>query len=287
MITAVLLSFAFLAVTPFCATAADFAHPERVTIRGYDRDAMEPFITRDGKYLLFNNSNDPSVDTNLHYGESFDAVTFDYRGEIEALKSAKLDAVASMSAAGELFFISTRSYDDSLSTVYRSHFTAGIASAPLLVPGVSLNARGSLVFDLDVSPDGNALIVADGTFSGGATPDSANLAFLTREGDSFRRDKVLMFGAVNTDALEYAPALSADGLELYFTRFAPAWLLPLSKPPAIYLARRPSRTDAFGPAERVAAIDGFAEAPSLSPDERALYFHKKVGDRYEIWRVTR
>jgi len=43
---------------------------------------MEPFITRDGRYLLFNNSNDPLVDTNLHYAERIDDLTFAYRGEI-------------------------------------------------------------------------------------------------------------------------------------------------------------------------------------------------------------
>lgn len=36
-----------------------FADPERVTIQGYDGDAMEPFLSRDGRFLLFNNRNDP------------------------------------------------------------------------------------------------------------------------------------------------------------------------------------------------------------------------------------
>src|ERR671926_14237 len=35
-----------------------FGTPQRVTIRGYDGEAMEPFITRDGRYLFFNNRND-------------------------------------------------------------------------------------------------------------------------------------------------------------------------------------------------------------------------------------
>jgi len=40
------------------ASAADFARPEPVRIEGYDDHAMEPFLTRDGRVLLFNNSND-------------------------------------------------------------------------------------------------------------------------------------------------------------------------------------------------------------------------------------
>jgi hypothetical protein len=45
---------------------------------------MEPFITRDGRYLFFNNSNDPSVNTNLRYAERIDDLTFKYKGEVDS-----------------------------------------------------------------------------------------------------------------------------------------------------------------------------------------------------------
>ncbi len=47
----------------------DFANPQRVTIQDYSDHAMEPFISRDGKYLFFNNSSDEAVDTNLHWAK--------------------------------------------------------------------------------------------------------------------------------------------------------------------------------------------------------------------------
>jgi hypothetical protein len=53
-----------------------FGKPERVAIRGYDGDAMEPYVTKDGRYLLFNNRNDPRIDTNLHFARRVDALTF-------------------------------------------------------------------------------------------------------------------------------------------------------------------------------------------------------------------
>ena len=34
-----------------------FANPQRVTILGYSGDAMEPSISRDGRYLFFNSLN--------------------------------------------------------------------------------------------------------------------------------------------------------------------------------------------------------------------------------------
>jgi hypothetical protein len=61
-----LLSTAATALALFLATAlaADgeatrlFRHPERVALVGYEGDAMEPFMSRDGRFLLFNNQND-------------------------------------------------------------------------------------------------------------------------------------------------------------------------------------------------------------------------------------
>jgi hypothetical protein len=43
--------------------------PEDVSIAGYDGEAMEPFFTGDGCYLLFNNGNEPPANTNLHWAE--------------------------------------------------------------------------------------------------------------------------------------------------------------------------------------------------------------------------
>src|SRR6266851_448243 len=100
-------------------SGADFSSPESVTIRGYDSDAMEPFITRDGRYLLFNDSNAPGRDTNLHYAERIDDVTFEYRGQIDGINSGALDGVATVDASNTIYFVSTRSYSQTLSTIYR------------------------------------------------------------------------------------------------------------------------------------------------------------------------
>jgi hypothetical protein len=52
---------------PMAAAAAEeFSGPRAVEIVGYRDHAMEPFVSRDGRYLLFNNRNDPSENTDLH-----------------------------------------------------------------------------------------------------------------------------------------------------------------------------------------------------------------------------
>jgi hypothetical protein len=256
-----------------------------VNIDGYAGQAMEPFVTRDGKYLFFNDSNDPSVDTNLHWARRIDDVTFAYQGEVPGVNSPQLDGVPSIDAEGVLFFVSPRSYGATLSTVHRARWQGDVADIGL-VPGISERVPGIVTFDVEVSADGNELVFADGEYRrGDAVPRSADLLHAFRRGDAFVRDPAsrTRFASVNTPALEYAAALSGDGLELFFTRADPARGIA----PAIHRAVRPSRTSAFGPAEPVPAAAGHVEGPSLSPDGRTLYFHRRGPDGFRIHCVQR
>src|SRR5687768_496373 len=73
-----------------------FARPERAQIQGYLGDVMEPFLTRDGRYLLFNNRNDPATNTELHYARHVDGLTFAYEGQISGVNTPALEGVASV-----------------------------------------------------------------------------------------------------------------------------------------------------------------------------------------------
>jgi Tol biopolymer transport system component len=85
---------------------------------------------------------------------------------------------------------------------------------------------------------------------------------------------------INTDTLNYAPATSVSGLEIFFTRLEP-------EGPAIYVASRKSTSEPFGEPRKIQAITGFVEGPTLSPNEKSLYYHKKENGRFVIYRVTR
>jgi hypothetical protein len=256
----------------------EFGTPQRVTIRGYDGDAMEPFITRDGRHLLFNNRNDPGVDTRLHVARRIDDVMFDYRGEIKGSNTPALDAVPSLDRHGNLFFISTRSYTSTLSTIHRGRFDVGQVSDVELVEGVSRRKRGIISFDAEISGDGETLFVVDGRFTGGPVPQSADIDIAIRDGNVFRRLPTArgLLKKVNTRALEYAPALSGDLLELFFTRLASS-----SGTPIILRATRKSVDAPFGPPRQVTTITGFVEAPTLSGDGRSLYYHLREDGRRE------
>jgi len=260
----------------------EFQNPQRVMIEGYDGDAMEPFVSRDGKYLFFNNLNEPKVNTNLYWAERIDDLHFKYRGEMQGVNTPALEGVASMDRGGNFYFVSNRSYDQTASTLYRGKFAEGALSGVGLVPGVSLAKPGIVNFDAEISADGNTLYFVESEFSFLGQPKNARILYARRNGNTFLRDpgSAAILKTVNTDALNYAPATSASELEIYFTRVG-------KQGPAIYVAKRAGKTLPFGEPMGISVIDGFVEGPTLSPDELSLYYHKKENGQLVIYRVTR
>lgn len=263
-----------------------FGAPEAVTITGYDADAMEPFYVRDGQWLLFNDSNAPGVNTNLHYAEPVDALTFTYRGEIAGVNSAELDGVASVDDAGALYFVTLRSYGTDLSTLYRGTFADGSVTSVERVEGISRMSPGWVNFDAEISPDGQTLYFVDGRFEAGSpAPVEADLVIARASSSGFEIDPEsdALLAAVNTDQLEYAPALTRDGLELYFTRLDPD-ATPLVT--ELFVTVRSTVTDAFCEAVRIDAAEGFVEGATLAPGEDAIYYHGLEGDRFVLRRLS-
>ena len=103
----------------------DYTSPVKVQMIGYSGNIMEPFISRDGHFLLFNNLNAAPENTNLHWATRLNDSTFQYNGEISGVNTADLDAVPSLDMNGILYFVSTRSYTSSLSTIYQCMCTWG------------------------------------------------------------------------------------------------------------------------------------------------------------------
>lgn len=260
-----------------------FGPPVFVPITGYDGDVMEPFVTRDGRYLLFNNRNDAQTNTDLHIAWISGPVSIQYLGSVRGANGAALDAVASVDQRNLLYFVSTRDYFQTLDSVYRADLIKTWAYQVDAVPGVSLQRPGALIFDAEISADGQTLWLVDGEFSGASLPDRADLSYAVRHKDGFRRpaEAVGVMAAVNTSALEYAPSVSADGLELFYTRYVP------TEGFSVWRSTRPAADAAFNPPERVSAIPANAEATTITPDGRALYFHALVDNRYVLMRVAR
>ena len=262
-----------------------YTHPVPVTIIGYDDKAMEAFISRDGSRLFFNNWNSPTVNTNLRVADRVDDTTFRYRGELQGVNTPALEGVPSVDRGGWLYFITTRSYETTLSTIYRGKLDGDTVSNVEIVPGVSRLAKPWVNFDAEVSADGNVLYFVDGRFGGAGIPETADLVIARKKGDRFERVSPGedIFWNVNTEALEYAPAISTDDLTLIFTRAE----LGLKGRVSLYIATRASAAAAFGVPESLVDLDGYVEAATFTPDSSTIYYHKKDNDRFVIMMARR
>lgn len=265
-----------------------FQNPERVVVKGYDGEVVDPFISRDGHYLFFNTTHFEPSKTALYYADRIDDLTFVYKGKIGGVNlDGVLTAVSSMDRDGNFYFISPRSHEGALATIHRGKFKDGVVTD--IRPVLGLNRPGQISFDVEITADGSTLYFVDATMSGskapGAGPKSSHLAIAIRDGDGVKRlqNSAELLAKVNTtENLEYGACTSADGLELFFDRFTVS-----SKSFGIWRAVRTSVGVPFGTPQRVAALDGFVEAQTLSPDGRSLYYQKREGDRFVFYRVTR
>jgi hypothetical protein len=276
-------SFAIAALTASALAAPPAPKgPEPVRIEGFTDEAMEPFLSRDGKFLFFNSRNDVA-NTNIQFAEATDK-GFEYRGVLFGTISFDLDAVPTMAANGRFCFVSPRDYRRTRVSVLCGDFDGKKVKDTLPERALATERMGRLIFDVELSADGKTMIFAEGTFSGAAVPDEADLYLATLGPGGYVRthEGRRIFANINTSELEYAPGLSADGLELFFTR--PSGIWPFSQP-KIFRAKRSNTDEAFGKPEEL-QIDGYVEGPSVAADG-TLYFHKKVSGRFEIWRQPR
>src|SRR6185436_7431171 len=171
-----------------------------------------------------------------------------------------------------------------LGTVHCGRFDGAKLADVRLVEGLRSKRLGQLIFDVELAADGEALVFADGTFSGGAAPDSARLGLARRQGDGFVRGDAGALDALNREGRNYAPALSRDGCEIFFPRltgFFPFYAA------TIWRAARREPDGAFVEPRRIAAIESFAEGPTVSPDGRTLYYHARREGRFRLFLVTR
>ncbi len=268
-----------------------FGAPEQVLIQGYVGDIMEPFISRDGNYLFFN---DMGVNKDI-YSASYDSPsdTFTYVAPFSVLNTPAVEGVPTLDDNGRFYYISTFNYPPNnasiFDTIYVGDFdplSVNIVNNLAVVPNLDEDTLGHLNFDIEVSPDGTTLYTVDGTFSGNPFPDVSNFFYAVDSGSGFVRqpDSGTIFANINTSDLEYAACISRDGLEFFFTRLELATLTT-----SMWRATRSSLTSAFGVPLKISGLSGFFEAPTLSPDEKILYFHlRKAGEvNFDLYRMVR
>jgi hypothetical protein len=263
-----------------------FGAPHQVTVNNYDgTNLMEPFFSRDGKYLFFNNLNSPPEDTNLHWATWKDEKTFDYKGEISGIATTDIEGTPSMDNSNNLYFVSTRSYSTTHSTIYVASFKDGVATSVKLVEGISKNLAGIINFDVEVNASGTTLYFVDGEIDNAGHPTSADIVVAKKSGNGFARlgNSDELMKNINTSQLEYAASISSDDLGIYFTRVQGP--IDGNSKPAIYYASRQSVDEPFGEPILLQGLGDFVEGPSISSNGRLLYYHGVENNRFRLFLV--
>lgn len=104
-----------------------FGLEKSVSIVGLTFDAMEPFISPDGKILFFNNLND-GINTKLFYSERTNDSTFTFKGEVDGANQSippHLDAVADLDLENNFYWTSTRQYPTELDNLFHGVYENG------------------------------------------------------------------------------------------------------------------------------------------------------------------
>jgi polyhydroxybutyrate depolymerase len=268
---------------------APFGNAQRIDIRGYSGNAMEPAISKDGQTLVFNDYNPPASDKNLFWARRVNDTTFEFMGALDELNSPQVEASPGFDAGGRLYFTSLRDYPRQWATLYRGSFASGrLTNVERLDGDLYRRETTWAALDPDVTPDGRVLYFVEGRF-GKSGPQAMDLRIAIWRNGRYELDPAwpVVLKSINTDQhLEYAPAISSDNLELFFTR-----ILKTASGQAtgihIYRSMRTHVADPFSAPEVVGAATGFVEAPSLTSDGRVMYFHRRDADRFYVYRVVR
>lgn len=277
-----------------------FGAEKAVTINGLLFDAMEPFLSADGNYLFFNNLND-GITTRLYYATRVNDSTFNFVGELTGTNQTTpphLDAVADMDANGNFYWTSTRDYATDTDNLFSGKFSNGEVNAIMRVRG-NFNKKipGWLVMDHVVSLDGQFLYYNNARFDNvnciGPCETQLGIAQKNTDG-SFSKlvnEISILQNVSNHDYIFYAPFITSDDLEFYFTRYPKGTLTPTTRFD-ICVAVRNTTTAQFSLPQVIFTeeLANLVEAPSLSLDKKRLYYHKKEADTHKImlrYRITK
>lgn len=286
-----------------------FEEPVPLRIDGYDGDCMEPCISADGTYLFFNNSNAANVESHILFAKRTGENTFKYLGSLPGTRSTSKDMAPTLDRRGNFYFTSLRTFSRDGRSLFAGKFQAGDAAGVQTeratgvqtecvtgvhpVPGeVWPGKPGWIDMDCGISPDGTTLVIAQSQFFPGSdAPVKSDLVISHLRGGRFfiDADSPRILKNVNTEALEYAPSISANGLELYFTRGDLLLVNGSAPTPAmrVMIATRRSINEPFSQPSTIASIRGFVEAPTLPANGQEIFFHKKEPTRFAIYRAVR
>ncbi len=263
-----------------------------VNINGLFFDAMEPFISPDGNYLFFNNLND-GINTKLYYATKINDSTFNYVGELIGTNQSTtphLDAVADININGNFYWTSTRNYPTELNNLFHGTFSDGNVNDIERVQGnFNMNIPGWLVMDHGISLDGQYLYFNNARFDDANCQGPCETEFGIAEKTNATTFSTLSNSASilqninDSNYIYYAPCISSDNLELYYTRYLNEQITSDTVFEICVAVRSNSSSEFSIPRVLFSeVISSLIEAPTLTVDKSIIYYHRKTTDSHKI-----
>jgi len=293
-----ILTFLIVGVNQKCFTQVYpfYNHEKQVSIIGLTEDAMEPFISLDGDYLFFNNLND-GINTRLYYAERLNDSTFNFIGELNGTNQTvppHLDAVAGLDSLNNFFWVSLREYPLEFDNLFHGEFTAeNVTNIGRMHGDFYIYAPGWILMDHGISYNGQFMYFNNARFEDCPGPCETRIGVAQKENDStytmLENSTQIMQSVNDTNYKNYAPAVTKDELELYYTRFLKGPITQNSVSEICVVVRN-SPTDNFSVPQVLfsgSILNSFIEAPTITTDKQIMYYHKKIDGIYRIMMRTR
>ncbi len=273
-------------------TYPSFGTEIEVTINGLSFDAMEPFVSSNGNYLFFNNLND-GINTKLYYATKSNDSTFNFAGELIGTNQTTiphLDAVADMDSNGNFYWTSTRNYPSELKNLFHGTFNAGSVSDIERVQGdFNMNIPGWLVMDHGISLDGQFLYFSNARFDDTdcVGPCETTLGIAQKDNSStfntLTNSASILQNINDSNYIYYAPCISSDNLELYYTRYLKGPITQSTVFEICVAVRRDSQSEFSIPRVLFSEVlSNLIEAPTITVNKNIIYYHQKTSSSHKI-----
>ena len=274
-----------------------YENPLEVTINGYTDHAMEPFLSPDGQTLFYNSQN-TGVNTKLYYAARSSDTAFEFKGEVDGANEAQtnqLNAVPDLDETNQFYWTSVRDYPNKLDNLHFGTYANGAVTDIGRVQGnFYVGQEGWVVMDHGISFDGQTLYYNNALLDeqNCVGPCETLLGMAKKESNgvfSKIADSDNILAQINdANFIYYAPYITKDELELYYTRYRAA-NVSIATEVEVCVAIRATKTEAFGAPSVLfsSPVETIVEAPTLSADKNLLYYHQKVNGIHKLFVRTR
>ena len=195
-----------------------------------------------------------------------------------------------MDANGNFYWTSTRDYPAELDNLFYGVFNAGKVTGIARVRGdFNMNIPGWLIMDHGISLDGQFLYFNNARFDDQNCigPCETQLGVAQKVNattfNTLPDSETILQNINDADYVYYAPCISSDNLELYYTRYLKG-PITTSTVLEICVAIRKNAQDSFSIPKVLFSetISDLIEAPTLTVDKNIIYYHKKIPGSHKI-----